>query len=87
MIVDKHVSLTSSGDTGLGLMSAWHLKATTDLQVNIRGVNADGMIVIPLQAAADIVIGNTYEHPLSSPGGSWYVEFVSGTGRVTMSGR
>lgn len=87
MIADKHASLTASDDAGISLMSAWHLRATTDLVVNIREVNAAGRIIVPLEAAAGKVIGNTYEHPLNSVGGNWYVEFISGTGRVTMSGR
>lgn len=87
MIADHHESLTASGTTGLSLMSAWHLRATTDLVVNIREVNATGRIIVPLEAAADKVIGNAYDHPLQSTPGAWYVEFVSGTGRVSVSGR
>lgn len=67
-------------------MTAWHLRADTDLVVNIK-MGSSGTIIIPLAALAGKVIGCTYEHPLNSINSDWYVEFVSGTGRVTMSGR
>lgn len=99
MIADRHATRTTSGffvgavdSNPLGLISAFHAKAddASDFVFNIRD-GSGGTIVIPIALKAQTpgaAVGNAYEHPLQvTAGQTWYLEIVSGSGRVGISGR
>lgn len=93
MLANQHAALTGSGDSGIKLLSAWHAKATDGLALafNIREDDGAGRIIVPISLPATTPgsqVGTSYEHPLETTlEKHWYVEFVSGAGTVTLSGR